>query len=108
MAHPFVWKGNKFSGLVVPPPMQHVSVTIPARGVDWKGLGYIISIVSVFFLGAIAWPKPGEPEWHMPVLIVGMATSIVGMGFRYLSHLKMQKELRRTEAEAREANGRTR
>ena len=31
---------------------------------DWKGLGYLVSIVSVFFLGAIAWPKPERPQWH--------------------------------------------
>lgn len=38
--------------------MRHQTVTIPAgRGIDWKGLGYLISIVSVLLLGAIAWPK---------------------------------------------------
>ena len=82
--------------------MQHESVTIPARsGLDWKGLGYLVSIVSVFLLGAIAWPTPDEPRWHMPVLIAGMATSILGMAFRYLAHRQQQKELERTKAEAR-------
>ena len=39
--------------------MRHETVTIPApTGIDWEGLGYLTSIVSVFFLGAIAWPKP--------------------------------------------------
>ncbi|MFL6774128.1 MAG: hypothetical protein ACJ8ET_09895 [Sphingomicrobium sp.] len=77
-------------------------MTIPAaRGLDWKGLGYLVSIASVFLLGAIGWPKPGEPWWHLPVLIVGMATSIVGMGCRYKAHLDQQRELRKTEAEAR-------
>lgn len=81
--------------------MQHESVTIPARsGVDWKGLGYLVSIVSVFLLGAIAWPTPDEPRWHMPVLVAGMATSILGMAFRYLAHRQQQKELERTKAEA--------
>jgi hypothetical protein len=70
-------------------------------GIDWKGLGYLVSIVSVFFLGAIAWPKPDAPWWHLPALIVGMATSVVGMGFRYKSHLDELRELKRTEAEAR-------
>jgi hypothetical protein len=70
-------------------------------GVDWKGLGYLVSIVSVFLLGAIAWPTPGEPSWHMPVLILGMATSICGMAFRYYSHLQQVRELKRTKAEAR-------
>jgi hypothetical protein len=85
--------------------MRHVSVSVPASGIDWKGLGYIVSIISVFFLGAIAWPKPDDPRWHLPALIVGMATSIIGMGFRYFAHLKMMKEVRRAEADARRANG---
>jgi hypothetical protein len=82
--------------------MRHRTVTIPAPGgFDWKALGYLVSILSVFFLGAIAWPKADDPAWHQPVLLAGMGTSILGMGFRYLAHLKQQKELRRAEAEAR-------
>ncbi len=82
--------------------MRRESVTISTpKGVDWKGLGYLVSIVSVFFLGAIAWPKPEDPAWHLPALIAGMALSIVGMGLRYLAHLKQQKELAKVEAEAR-------
>jgi hypothetical protein len=68
---------------------------------DWKGLGYLTSIVSVFFLGAVAWPGPDEPKWHLVVLVLGMATSIIGMGFRYTAHLQQQKEIRKAEAEAR-------
>ena len=49
----------------------------------------------------IAWPTPGEPDWHQPVLIAGMVLSIVGMGLRYLAHLKQQKEMAEVEAEAR-------
>ena len=74
---------------------------IPAgTGLDWKALGYLISIVSVFFLGAIAWPKPADPWWHLPLLIVGMATSVIGMGFRYKAHLDQQREIRKAKAEA--------
>jgi hypothetical protein len=62
-------------------------------GLDWKALGYVVSIVSVFFLGAIAWPKPGEAWWHLPALIIGMATSVLGMGFRYLAHIHQKKEM---------------
>jgi hypothetical protein len=69
--------------------------------VDWKGLGYLVSIVSVFILGTVAWPKPGDPAWMKPALIVGMATSILGMGFRYIAHLKELKEVREAKAEAR-------
>jgi hypothetical protein len=77
--------------------MRHKTVTVPVRGLDWKGLGYTVSIVSVFLLGAIAWPKENDPAWHVAVLIVGMATSILGMGFRYKAHLDQQRELRKTE-----------
>jgi hypothetical protein len=81
--------------------MGHDSVrSPPVKGLDWKALGYIVSIVSVFFLGAIAWPKPDDPGWHLPALIVGMATSIAGMGFRYKAHLDQKRELKKAEAEA--------
>ena len=68
-------------------------------GIDWKGLGYLVSILSVFLLGAVAWPKPEDPTWHLAVLIVGMAVSIVGMAFRYKAHLDQQRELRQIEAD---------
>ena len=68
---------------------------------DWKGLGYLVSIVSVLLLGMVAWPKPDEPGWHQGVLVAGMATSIIGMGFRYIAHRKEQAEIKRTKAEAR-------
>lgn len=82
--------------------MGHPIITSPVLfGIDWKGLGYLASIASVFFLGAVAWPEPGEVWWHLPVLIVGMVTSIIGMAFRYKSHLDQQREIRKAEAEAR-------
>jgi hypothetical protein len=83
--------------------MRHENVSLPSdSGVDWKGLGYIVSIVSVLLLGAIAWPSSQEPEWHVPVLLAGMATSILGMGFRYMAHLQQQKELKQAKANARQ------
>ena len=82
--------------------MRHQTVTIPAgEGVDWKGLGYLISIASVFFLGSIAWPKPNDPWWQLPALIIGMATSIIGMACRYKAHLDEQREIRKAKAEAK-------
>ena len=68
---------------------------------DWKGIGYLVSILSVVLLGAIAWPTEGEPRWHMAVLLAGMATSICGMGFRYMAHLQQQRELKKIESEER-------
>lgn len=70
-------------------------------GFDWKAMGYITSIVSVFFLGAVAWPKPGSPDWLLPVLIIGMATSVLGMGFRYLAHIHQKKEIAKAKGRRR-------
>jgi hypothetical protein len=82
--------------------MNNETATVPAiGGVDWKGLGYLISIASVLFLGAIAWPKATDPVWHFPVLIAGMATSIIGMVCRYKAHLDQKREIKKAEAEAR-------
>lgn len=83
--------------------MRHETVTGPLSGIDWKGLGYLISIASVLLLGAIAWPTAEEPRWHMPVLLAGVATSIIGMACRYKAHLDQQRELNRAEAEARKS-----
>ncbi len=51
-----------------------------------KGLGYLISIVSVILLGVAALNSaPRDPVLQL-CLIGGMATSIVGMGLRYWSY----------------------
>ena len=82
--------------------MRHESVTKePGSGFDWKGAGYLVSIISVFLLGSVAWPKAGEPAWHMVALAAGMATSIAGMAMRYKAHLHEQRQLREAKAEAR-------
>jgi hypothetical protein len=82
--------------------MRNDSAKVPrSEGFDWKAAGYLTSIVSVFFLGAVAWPKAGEPQWHAFALILGVTTSIIGMGCRYKSHLDEKRELRKTKAEAR-------
>ena len=75
-------------------------ITLGRFAIDWKGLGYLTSIVSVLFLGAVAWPA-GAPGWHEPALIIGMATSIIGMGFRYRAHLQEQREIKQAEAKAK-------
>jgi len=81
--------------------MRHENVTTASSGADWKALGYLVSIVSVLFLGSIAWPKSDDPWWHLPALLVGMATSVIGMAFRYKAHLDQKREMKRTKAEAR-------
>jgi hypothetical protein len=84
--------------------MRHETVTVEApAGLDFKAIGYLVSIVSVFFLGAIAWAKENPPGWYYPVLIVGMATSILGMGFRYLAHLRQKREIEKAKSDAKRA-----
>jgi hypothetical protein len=81
--------------------MRQDKITIAApRGLDFKATGYLISIGSVFFLGAVAWTKTDPPGWYYPVLILGMATSIVGMGFRYLAHLREKRKIHEAKEEA--------
>ena len=63
--------------------------------VDLKGLGYLISTISVFFLGMVAWPKPEDPKWHAWAVAIGMATSIFGMSMRFISHRKDREDIRR-------------
>ena len=80
--------------------MTHEKLTQEAR-FDWKAAGYMVSIISVLFLGAAASDKPHAPWWYYPALVIGMATSILGMAFRYMAHLHQKREMKRTEAEAR-------
>lgn len=74
-------------------------VTPSEAGLDWKAIGYLISIGSVFFLGAVAWTKENPPGWYYPVLIIGMATSIIGMGCRYMAHLHQKAEIRKAKGQ---------
>ena len=62
---------------------------------DLQGIGYLISSVSVAFLGIVAWPKPDEPRWMAWAVAIGMATSILGMGLRWLSHVRDRDDIRR-------------
>lgn len=78
---------------------ERISLPMP-RGLDIKAIGYLVSILSVFFLGSVAWSKENPPAWYYPALIFGMATSIIGMGLRYLAHLRQKREIHHAEAEA--------
>ena len=80
-------------------PRKTVTIAAPT-GLDWKALGYLISIVSVLFLGACAWPKESAPGWYHPVLVISMVSSIAGMGCRYLAHLQQKQEIEKARAEA--------
>ena len=59
-----------------------------------KGLGYLISIVSVFLLAAGAFKTASQDPLLIFCLVAGMATSIVGMALRYLSYRRERRENR--------------
>jgi len=81
--------------------MRHGTVKVARpTGLDFKAIGYLTSIVSVLFLGAVAWAEENPPGWYYPVLIVGMAASIIGMGFRYVAHLRQKRQIDQAKAEA--------
>lgn len=50
-----------------------------------KGFGYLVSILSVFLLGAGAFKSASQEPFLLLCLIAGMTTSIIGMGLRYWS-----------------------
>jgi membrane protein DedA with SNARE-associated domain len=56
------------------------------KGALVKGLGYLISIVSVLLLGAAALKTASQDRVLLLCLVAGMAASIVGMGLRYWSY----------------------
>lgn len=51
-----------------------------------KAAGYAISTVSVLLLGFVAWRGASSDPVLSLCLIIGMATSIAGMGLRWLSY----------------------
>ena len=69
----------------------------------FKGLGYLVSTISVILLGIVAWKKASEDPLLFACLIAGMATSVVGMTLRWISHRIEQKQKARIEAKAERA-----
>lgn len=57
---------------------------------DWlhklKGVGYLISTVSVILLAVVSWPHAKESTILAGCLIAGAATSLIGMFCRWLSY----------------------
>jgi hypothetical protein len=56
-----------------------------------KGVGYLVSTVSVLLLGTVAWQGAAENPELKYYLIGGMATAILGMFLRFLSHERDRK-----------------
>jgi hypothetical protein len=51
-----------------------------------KGIGYLISTVSVVLLAIVSWSSASQSALLMACLLGGGAASIVGMFCRWLSH----------------------
>ena len=71
-----------------------------------KGLGYLVSTLSVILLGIVAWKGAKEDPVLLGCLIAGMAASVAGMGLRWLSHRLGEKEKQAIKAEAEAAEDR--
>ena len=63
-----------------------------------KGLGYLVSTVSVLLLGILSWKSASEQPLLRLCLILGMLASIAGMALRWLSHRLEQKQKAQGEA----------
>jgi uncharacterized membrane protein YccC len=61
-------------------------------GQSVKGVGYLISILSVFLLAAGSFKNAAQEPLLLLCLIAGMATSIAGMGLRYLAYRRELRE----------------
>jgi hypothetical protein len=57
-----------------------------------KGLGYLVSTLSVILLGIVAWEGALEKPLLLACLIAGMAASVLGMWLRWLSHRRERRE----------------
>jgi len=66
----------------------------------FKGLGYLVSAISVVLLGIVAWKSASEQPLLFACLLLGMAASIAGMGLRWISHRISEKEKARIESKA--------
>jgi hypothetical protein len=71
-----------------------------------KGLGYLVSTISVLLLGIVAWKGAKEEPLLFACLLAGMAASVTGMGLRWLSHRLSEKEKQAIKAEAEAAEDR--
>jgi hypothetical protein len=59
-------------------------VSIPPAVI--KSAGYLVSSISVMLLGAVAWKSASKDSVLLGCLIAGMALSVLGMIFRWVSY----------------------
>jgi hypothetical protein len=70
-----------------------------------KGLGYLVSTLSVILLGIVSWKSASEQPLLFVCLILGMLASVAGMGLRWISHRIEQKEKAKDERAAAPVRG---
>ena len=63
-----------------------------------KGLGYLTSTLSVILLGIVSIDAASKSRLLAACLILGMATSVLGMTLRWRSHRLEQHEKAREKA----------
>ena len=61
-----------------------------------KGVGYLISTLSVLLLGAVSWNSASQNPVLLSCLIAGMGASVAGMLLRWLAHRREQAEKQRS------------
>jgi len=66
----------------------------------FKGVGYLISTISVVLLGIVGWKSASEQPLLFFCLIGGMLASIAGMALRWISHRIERKEKEALERRA--------
>ena len=54
--------------------------------------GYLISCVSVICLGVVSWSGASAKPLMLAMLVLGMATSVIGMAMRLWSYLREKRE----------------
>jgi len=57
-----------------------------------KGIGYLISTISVILLAIVSWSSASQNSLLVACLLVGAATSVAGMFCRWLSY-QIEKRL---------------
>ena len=53
-----------------------------------KSLGYLLSITSVLLLGIVSWQATEQNPGLVWPLLLGVATSIIGIGLRWLANAR--------------------
>jgi ABC-type transport system involved in cytochrome bd biosynthesis fused ATPase/permease subunit len=85
------WLQLRFCSRVFLSHKRNIGDSVPANFL--KTLGYLISTVSVALLAIVAWSTLADDPGLRLALIVGVATSILGMVLRWLSYQVREKEV---------------